>query len=142
MLQNLLVVLPLSLKIELKTELKVALYNVLSKRWALTLGKCNVIRVKLCWEGNKRSILSYTAKNCSWGWANLSPEIRRADLKRLTFRHRASCILGQAFRYSPENAFYTFNQQIYFIIWYLLDRPCIIDINNIDNQLDAIITAY
>ena len=25
----------------------------------------------------------------------------------LTFRHRASCILGQAFHYSPENAFYT-----------------------------------
>ena len=39
----------------------------------------------------------------------------------LTFRHRASCILGQAFHYSPENAFYIFNQQIYFIIWYLLD---------------------
>jgi len=31
----------------------------------------------------------------------------------LTFRHRASCILGQVFRYSPENAFYIFNQQIY-----------------------------
>ena len=37
-------------------------------------------------------------------------------LPRLTFRHRASCILGQAFHYSPENAFYIFNQQIYFII--------------------------
>ena len=24
--------------------------------------------------------------------------------------------IGQAFRYSPENAFYVFNQQIYFII--------------------------
>ena len=35
---------------------------------------------------------------------------------QLTFRHRASCILGQAFHYSPENAFYKFNQQIYFII--------------------------
>jgi len=35
----------------------------------------------------------------------------------LTFRHRASCFIGQAFRYSPENAFYVFNQQIYFIIW-------------------------
>jgi len=34
----------------------------------------------------------------------------------LTFRHRASCILGQVFRYSPENAFYIFNQQMYFII--------------------------
>jgi len=31
---------------------------------------------------------------------------------------QAPCILyiGQAFRYSPENAFYIFNQQIYFII--------------------------
>ena len=34
----------------------------------------------------------------------------------LTFRHRASCILRQAFRCSPENAFYIVNQQIYFII--------------------------
>ena len=34
----------------------------------------------------------------------------------LTFRHRASCVLGQAFHYSPEKAFYIFNQQIYFII--------------------------
>ena len=44
----------------------------------------------------------------------------------LTFRHRASCILGQAFHYSPENAFYIFNQQIYFIIWYLLDSASLI----------------
>ena len=36
--------------------------------------------------------------------------------RNLTFRHRASCILGQAFHYSPENAFYVFNQQIYSII--------------------------
>ena len=39
-----------------------------------------------------------------------------ARSRGLTFRHRASCILRQAFRYSPENAFYIFNQQIYFII--------------------------
>ena len=44
----------------------------------------------------------------------------------LTFRHRASSIYGQAFRYSPENAFYLFNQQIYFIIWYLLDGASLI----------------
>ena len=44
----------------------------------------------------------------------------------LTFRHRASCFIGQAFRYYPENAFYIFNQQIYFIIWYLLDRASLI----------------
>ena len=44
----------------------------------------------------------------------------------LTFRHRASCILGQAFRYSPENAFYIQSTNIYFIIWYLLDRASLI----------------
>ena len=44
----------------------------------------------------------------------------------LTFRHPESSILGQAFRYSPENAFYIFNQQIYFIIWYLLDHASLI----------------
>ena len=44
----------------------------------------------------------------------------------LTFRHRASCILGQSFHYSPENALYIFNQQIYFIIWYLLDHASLI----------------
>ena len=38
----------------------------------------------------------------------------------LTFRHRVSCILGQAFHYSPENAFYIFNQQICFIIYICL----------------------
>jgi len=42
----------------------------------------------------------------------------------LTFRHRASSILGQAFHYL------------------IIALPCIIDINNIDNQLDATITAY
>ena len=44
----------------------------------------------------------------------------------LTCRHRASCILGQAFHYSPEKAFYILNQQIYFITWYLLDRASLI----------------
>ena len=43
-------------------------------------------------------------------------EFDRVNWTKLTFRHRASSILGQAFRYSPENAFYIFNQQIYFII--------------------------
>ena len=39
-----------------------------------------------------------------------------------TINLQAPCVLyiGQAFRYSPENAFCMFNQQIYFIIWYLL----------------------
>jgi len=34
---------------------------------------------------------------------------------RLNFSPRMSSILGQAFRYTPENAFYIINQQIYFI---------------------------
>ena len=38
------------------------------------------------------------------------------DAAPLTFRHRASCILGQAFRSSPENDFCILNQQIYFIV--------------------------
>ena len=40
----------------------------------------------------------------------------------------APCVLyiGQEFRYFPENAFYIFNQQIYLIIWYLLDRASLI----------------
>ena len=44
----------------------------------------------------------------------------------LTFRHHASLIQGQVFRYSPDNAFYIFNQQIYFINWYLLDHASLI----------------
>jgi hypothetical protein len=31
---------------------------------------------------------------------------REKDGSVSTFRHRASCILQQAFHYSPENAFY------------------------------------
>ena len=58
-------------------------------------------------------------------WVTLQ-HLFKHETNGLTFRHRASCILGQAFRYSPENAFYIFNQQIYFIIWYLLDRASLI----------------
>ena len=48
---------------------------------------------------------------------NNSPFLSNSAWKTaLTFRHRASCILGQVFHYSPENAFYIFNQHIYFII--------------------------
>ena len=54
----------------------------------------------------------------------LSPS--RLSINPLTLRHRASSIQGQAFHYSPENVFYIFNQQIYFIIWYLLDRASLI----------------
>jgi len=52
--------------------------------------------------------------------------LQRTLFVYLIFRHRASCILRQVFHYSPENAFYIFKQQIYFIIWYLLDRASLI----------------
>ena len=55
---------------------------------------------------------------CQFVYTSLSIvcQLLNASSRILTFRHRASCILGQAFHYSPENAFYIFNQQIYFII--------------------------
>ena len=56
---------------------------------------------------------------------------------------QAPCVLyiGQAFCYSPENAFYIFNNK--YIYHYLIFAwRCIIDINNIDSQLDETITAY
>ena len=34
----------------------------------------------------------YTVKKCSWGWANLSPETCRAELKRL-IKEKSYCIL-------------------------------------------------
>jgi len=67
-------------------------------------------------------------------WLLLGPVVPRVTLllimscieRMLTFRHRASSTLEQAFRYYTENAFYIFNQQIYFIIWYFLDRASLI----------------
>ena len=38
----------------------------------------------------------YTDKECSWGWANLSPETFRADLKRINKRKNC-CILLVAY---------------------------------------------
>ena len=65
------------------------------------------------------------ARQCTWP----SSDITMVDIRHgiaLTSRHRASSVLGQAFHYSPENAFYIFNQQIYFIILYLFDRASLI----------------
>ena len=49
-----------------------------------------------------------------------------ATLKRLNLQAPRVLYIGQTFRYSPENAFYIFNQQTYFIIWYMLDRASLI----------------
>jgi hypothetical protein len=68
---------------------------------------------------------------CSRSSSTLCPKITSPSLRILRefpFNFYAPCVfyIGQAFRYSPENAFYIFNQQIYFIIWYLLDRASLI----------------
>ena len=89
----------------------------------------NVVNV----QGSERtSLVPCTYVSCLLKYYLHYGNLRRANFSAyistspLTFRHRASCILGQGFRYSPENAFYIFNQQIYFIIWYLLDRASLI----------------
>ena len=48
---------------------------------------------------------------------DLNPRLSEYEVA-VFFNLQAPCVLyiGQAFRYSPENAFYIFNQQIYFII--------------------------
>jgi len=48
--------------------------------------------------------------------SGLSGSTKFSHIISLTFKHSASCILGQAFHYSPEKAFFIFNQQIYFFI--------------------------
>ena len=68
----------------------------------------------------------YVERACNFGMTEELSEVEASKyagfffffryIEVLNFRHRASCILGQAFHYSPENAFYIFNQQIYFII--------------------------
>ena len=71
---------------------------------------------------SKVNFLFYQKKTCYEGFSNFC--FYNFQSWSLTFRHRASCILGQAFHYL-------------IFAW-----PCSIDINNIDNQLDATITAY
>jgi len=54
--------------------------------------------------------------------------IQQIDKATYNVNLYAPCVLyiGQAFRYSPQNAFYIFNQQTNFIIWYLVDRASLI----------------
>ena len=72
------------------------------------------------------SIVEAVSPSATWGRAMTwwQGPTYHGILHLLTFRHRASSILGQAFHYL-------------IFAW-----PCIIDINIIDNQLDATITAY
>ena len=58
-------------------------------------------------------------KDIWWG-RSVAPRIRNHVLDRLIVQLNLYAprflYIGQAFRYSPENAFCIFNQQIYFII--------------------------
>ena len=56
-------------------------------------------RVGLCDVGGKP--IGKTVICCGLGLGMLA-----GICIQLTFRHRASCILGQVFHYSPENTFY------------------------------------
>ena len=66
-------------------------------------------------NNNVKCVIAMRRAKIACRWQQIGHFIKYDD-ERLTFRHLASCILGQAFHYSPENAFYIFNQQIYFII--------------------------
>ena len=83
---------------------------------------CNSLLVCTFWRYN----LLWTHSNQQAALITVHKSIYPKITCWLTFRHRASCILGQVFHYSPESAFYIFNQQIHFIIWYLLDRTSLI----------------
>ena len=82
------------------------------------LGECQLLRKysppriwlsELATELTMTSLTNHTFRN-----VRLNLRITREH----TFNFQAPCVLckGQAFRYSPENAFYIFNPQIYFVI--------------------------
>ena len=73
-----------------------------------------VKQLRIMAKSPKRDSAPTVNRTVTWIWkCAVLPDVYRITL---TFRHRASSVLGQAFRCSPENAFYIFNQQIYFII--------------------------
>ena len=111
--------------------------TVLSRlQWSYPSGKCSTVynvrsSSKVKWPVQLFPSLLRGEGSCAGTWAanrrnTQQPSTPLYENAPLTFRHRASCILGQAFHYSPENVFYIFNQQIYFIILYLLDRASLI----------------
>ena len=107
-------------------------WNVLQNVWYKVIGiYIYLIGVLYLWLINIELQMHGICSTSRWQ-DNIKVLLKRRKLAviidvSLTFRHRA-CVLciGQAFHYSSENAFYIFNQQIYFIIWYLLDRASLI----------------
>ena len=103
-------------------------YSALGYRGPVALAKFQMIPKPstLMSSGSKKKEPRYVCLSEASSGGTMPSDFSSWNLWVLTFRHRASCILGQAFRYSPENAFYIFNQQIYFIIWYLLECASLI----------------
>jgi len=85
--------------------------TVLQGKWFLTLQRTNFWLIDP--EHESTNILQNAGNYSTNSTASHPGRVQSS----LTFTHCASSILGQAFRYSPENSFYIFNQQIYFIIW-------------------------
>ena len=84
----------------------------------------SVFLTRACFPCTIHLIMQYTEPVSEWSCWRMF--IETWPHSELTFRHRASSIQGQAFRYTSENAFYIFNQQIYFITWFLLNRASLI----------------
>ena len=68
------------------------------------------------------TVYVYTVKKCSWGWAKLSPEICRANLKKFNKRKRC-CILLVAYIIVLEMFGHTninFTTSNFISVWFIL----------------------
>ena len=81
-------------------------FSALSKIWhSASYSTQSKVRIS---NTNVKAVLFYRCET----WKNKNK--KKINKKKpsckslLTFRHRASCVLGQAFHYSPENAFYIY----------------------------------
>ena len=104
---------------EFQVHVFVENFETLDFGWCLFICMCVCVCVCVCvWGGCPPLQCGFPSRSVQGVWSCLCmTHMKQTPLgPQIIFRHRASCILGQAFRYSPENAFYIFNQQIYFII--------------------------
>ena len=92
-----------------------ACYTIPYRDFDLKIFDMNCIIACLCPSVYRSGFTNVTAVLCVGCRENIGPETENGSKRMkeitkvgLTFRHRASCILGQAFHYSPENAFYMY----------------------------------
>jgi len=67
------------------------------------------VKIIIFWEGTAYNLVHINV-SVERAASNVGMVVDSINLKATCFLY-----IGQAFRYSPENAFYIFNQQIYFI---------------------------